>query len=432
MNARDPGTDASFEWLRRAHRSERAPDALRRRALERALDERSRGERRAPRARRWLTRGTWLALAAAVTAGVWLGVSRTALDGAVSTPTAAADGVTPTAEPAPSPSSPTCSTPLPRSPFDPARVEDAAKASGLVAGVFETETAGCGPLTRRYLVRTSTEYAPVSPVSPVLIVLHDGGESPEQAQNTTRWWFDDVTERKFAVLVYANGAPTLTQTVGPSPHAGIWQTDRAAHPAVDDVAYLQAIVQDLRARLGLANGEIFLAGYGSGAVMALAAALQHPDRYAGVAAFLPARMPRKAELGAALSAPGQLLPLALGRHGLSSIFVAQRSVTGENPSAVAFEWAALFGTEPGALRVTRQKSGIRRIDTMLTHDKRELLPLRILSLPEQVDPFPAPGGMDRLARAASEKRPYFFDGPGAAWDFFEQQRSPAQPWRSNP
>lgn len=58
----------------------------------------------------------------------------------------------------------------------------------------------------------------------------------------------------------------------------------------------------------------------------------------------------------------------------------------------AFEWAALFGTQPGAVRVTLQKPGIRRIDTTLTHDQRELLPLRILRLPEQVDPFPAPGG----------------------------------------
>jgi predicted esterase len=300
------------------------------------------------------------------------------------------------------------------------------------------ETAGCGPLTRRYLVRTSTEHAPVSQVSPVLIVLHDGGESPEQAQHTTRWWFDDVTERKFAVLVYANGGSFVKQTDGPGHHAAVWQTDVAAHPAVDDVAYLQAIVQDLRARRGLAKGEVFLAGYGSGAVMALAAALQHPDRYAGVAAFLPARLPHKEELGAALSAPGQMpLPPVLNGYRLSSIFVVQRSVTGEDPSAVAFEWADLFGTRPGAVRVTPQKPGIRRIDTMLTDmdapgGARALMPLRILRLPEQVDPFPAPGGMDALARAASEKRPHFFDGPGAAWDFFEQWRPPAEPRRANP
>jgi poly(3-hydroxybutyrate) depolymerase len=428
MNARDPGTDASFEWLRRAHRSERAPDALRRRALERARDERSRGERRGPRARRWLARGSWLALAAAVTAGVWFGVSRTGLDGSGPAPTAAGDVVMPTAEPAPSPSSPACSMPLPRSPFDPAQVDFTAKTTGLQAGVFETETARCGPLTRRYLVRPSSEQAPSSPSSPVLIVLHDAGQSPEQAQIATRWWFDDVSQRKFAVLVYANGAPILTQTGGPSLHVGIWQTDAAAHPAVDDFAYLQGIVRDLRAKRGLAQGEVFLAGYGSGAVMALAAALQHPDRYAGVAAFLPTRLPRKEELGAALSAPGQLLPPALGRHGLGSIFVAQPRAAGENPSAVAFEWAALFGSEAGPVRVTRQKPGIRRIDSTLVGGVQ----LRILSLPKQVNPFPDPGGTDPLARAASEKRPDFFDGPGAAWEFFEQWRPPAEPSREKP
>ena len=104
---------------------------------------------------------------------------------------------------------------------------------------------------------------------------------------------------------------------------------------------------------------------------------------------------------------------------------------------VAREWAALFGTDLGAVHVTQQEPGVRRIDARLTAadapgGARELMPLRILRLPEQVDPFPAPGGMDALARAASEKRPHFFDGPGAAWDFFEQWRPPAEPRRANP
>ena len=82
-------------------------------------------------------------------------------------------------------------------------------------------------------------------------------------------------------------------------NAGVWQTDEGVHPAVDDHEYLRAIVDSLRERregppdapqqLLAGDAEVFLAGYGSGAVMALAAAMQHPERYSGVAAFLTPR-----------------------------------------------------------------------------------------------------------------------------------------------
>jgi len=408
MNIKDPGSEASFEWLRHAHRSEHAPDALRRRVLEQARGGRLRNPRVLPRAQRWRSRSSWLALAAAVfgsaVAGVWLGVARY-VDGSAS-PAAELAGVTPRAEPVRSGSlSPACAQPLPSPVLDLAEVAPSAGNAGLEGQVVQTETVGCGPLARRYLVRPP---AKPKPSAPVLIVLHDAGQSAEVGQIETRWWFDDVTARQSAVLVYANGGPIAPRHDGWQINAGVWQTDAEAYPSVDDVAYLQAVVDDLRARLGLARGDVFLAGQGSGAVMALVAALQHPERYAGVAAFLPARAPRKAELVAALAAPGQ--------RRLRSIFVALPKAAEESPSEIAFEWASLLGSEPGRVRVTRQRPGISRIDTTLAGG----VALRILRLPKQVDPFPPPGGAEPLARAASKKVASFFDGPGVAWDFFER------------
>ncbi|MEY4545549.1 MAG: hypothetical protein RL685_1744 [Pseudomonadota bacterium] len=403
MNPRDPGIDVAFEGLRSAHRSQPVPAELRRRVLERARVERSRQRKRA-RPQGWLSRGSWLAIAAAVGGAVWLVVSRSALD--VSSAPGARHGVIPTAEPR-SAAPRACPSPLPVSPWDMASIDRGAEISGLQAQVLQTETVGCGPLTRRYLVRV-----PAAPdaSAPVLIVLHDAEHNPSKAQIETRWWFDDVTARESAVLVYANGSPS----VGPAMnaiHAGVWQTDEGVHPAVDDSVYLQAIVDDLRDRRGLAQGEVFLAGYGSGAVMALSAALQHPDRFAGVAAFLPPRAPRPAELG---SAPG--VALAGGQQHLRSIFLTLPETAGENPSALALKWAATFGSEAGPLRVTRQKPGISRIEATFASG----VGLQISTLPPQVNPFPGPGGADPLSRAASARLPFFFDGPGAAWEFFKR------------
>jgi poly(3-hydroxybutyrate) depolymerase len=139
--------------------------------------------------------------------------------------------------------------------------------------VFEQQTR-CGPLRRRYLLRMPTGG---TAGAPLLIVLNAAGQSAEQAPLETRWRFDDLAQHERAVLVYPNGSPSLKKDEDEPIHAGVWQIDDGAHPAVDDVAYLQAVVDDLRGRRGLDRaGDVFLAGYGSGAWMALAAAARRP------------------------------------------------------------------------------------------------------------------------------------------------------------
>jgi predicted esterase len=407
LTATDPRTDASFEWLRDAHRSERAPEELRRRLQERA-GRTSGGSERARLRGKWRARGTWLALAAVVAGAVWLGVSRSTLDDTSRSPAALHDIVTPTREPSSrtGASAPAC-PPAPDWFRNQAEIDGSAKLYGFRAQSLEVESPGCGLLTRRYLIQVPEALAPHVPV---LIVLHDAGESAEQAQITTRWWFNDLAQRIFAVLVYANGLSAARPVVGLRGYGGVWQTDADAHPLVDDVAYLDAIVGDLR-RQGLAQREVFLLGQGSGGVMALAAALQHPEQYAGVAAFLPPRMPELGELAAA--------PPATGQFPLRSIFIALPRIPQENSSRLVVDWAARLGSAHGAIHVTRQKPDVQRIDSTLASGVR----LRIVTLPEQVDPFPPPGGADGPARAASEKRPYFFDGPAAAWELFQSQAS---------
>jgi poly(3-hydroxybutyrate) depolymerase len=291
---------------------------------------------------------------------------------------------------------------LPTSSWDPREIDLGATVTGLEGEVFTTETS-CGSLTRRYLVRAPAGDAASAPV---LIVLHDAGQSAEQAQIITRWWFDDLAQRERAVLVYANGSQTVLRGQNAWLNAGVWQTDEGAHPAVDDSEYLRGIVDHLQEKTGLAqSGEVFLAGYGSGAVMALAAALRHPERYVGVAAFLPTRPLRSEDL------VGSPRP-ELGGGRLSSVFVALPAA-GTDASAIAVHWARALGSEAGAIRVTRER-GIQRIDSSLASG----VALRILRLSPEVDPFPVPGGGDPLTSTASRAGPFFLDGPGAAWDFF--------------
>jgi pimeloyl-ACP methyl ester carboxylesterase len=179
--------------------------------------------------------------------------------------------------------------------YEPTRMGAEAIRAGLQLDTFAMRVPGCPPLVRRMLVYAPRRMALRGPL-PVLIVLHDGGDSAEgvralQAQGS----FDAQAEVDGFLVVYANAAPTG----GRFPNSGFWQTDPGANRAIDDVAYLARVVERLgerwpapvrpeqvESREGPAK-VVYLVGYGSGAQLALEAAAQHPDRYAGVAAILP-------------------------------------------------------------------------------------------------------------------------------------------------
>jgi poly(3-hydroxybutyrate) depolymerase len=289
-------------------------------------------------------------------------------------------------------------------------------------GVVATQTA-CGPLNRRFLMQMQGRTG-VAASSSALIVLHDEGESAGQAPLTTRWWFGGLAQRERILLVYAHGGPRANDNPVPYDRSSVWQTDDDAHPAVNDFEYLRAIVDDLRVQregppdvppqLLASNADVFLAGYGSGAMMALAAAARHPERYSGVAAFLPNRSLRPGELDL-----GAAARRAAGEHRLRSVLVALRAASdgaNEDAVAIAAEWAAALGIDASSARASRHDPGIVRIDSNLTG----AVALRVLRLSAEVDPFPLPGGIGE-ARAASQARPFFFDGPDAAWEFFQQR-----------
>ena len=101
--------------------------------------------------------------------------------------------------------------------------------------------------------------------------------------------FEALSEREGFVVVYANAAPAS----GRFPSSGVWQTDPGANPAIDDFAYLKLVIERLQRRLSAdVVLDVYLVGYGSGARLALEEAAQRPERYAGVAAFLPDKINR--------------------------------------------------------------------------------------------------------------------------------------------
>jgi poly(3-hydroxybutyrate) depolymerase len=164
----------------------------------------------------------------------------------------------------------------------------AAPAPGLAVHTFAQETAGCGLAQRRYVT-----YVPrmlrERTTAPVVIVLHGQGASAEAMMTfQTRGTFNRLADENGFLVVYGNGLPTTFNILG-LPNSGRWRSEYTElGSTVDEVGYLQRITEDLAARGVIAGGnDVYLVGQSNGGGMALSAARQRPDRYAGVAAFMP-------------------------------------------------------------------------------------------------------------------------------------------------
>jgi poly(3-hydroxybutyrate) depolymerase len=171
--------------------------------------------------------------------------------------------------------------------YEPERLA-APPAPGLSVHTFDQQTSNCGPVARRYL-----SYVPkrlgARTAAPVVLVLHGRGASAEAMMGfQTRGTFNALADEKAFIVVYGNGLPTSFNIPGLS-NSGHWRSEYTELGAtVDELEYLQRIVQDLADRAVIAGGnDVFLVGQSGGGGMALSAARQRPNAYAGVAAFMP-------------------------------------------------------------------------------------------------------------------------------------------------
>ena len=419
--------DPAFEPLRRDHRHERAPTPLRERLLER-LDVVERLASETPARPRRLGSARWSPplgfglAAAALLALLWI---RLPTSGSLSSrqlgpepiaeatrtrpePRLAAD--TPTAPPRPCPLEELLGGLAPDALADTPRPPPDADRLGLSWRTVRLPTPSCGPLPRHFLQLVPPGTPPVYR-GPVVILLPGMG-SPESLAIETRWYFEGLAREKQAVTVYAKALQEPRPST-PNVLVGGWQTDAGAHPQVDDEEYLDRIILDL-SRRGIIGGgnDVWLVGKGSGAVMALAAAARHPERYTGVAALSPPRLDAPPREG--LSGP------RMGRRLARALFMIEgrpEQVFGGELETRAKQWALALGVPPSRARAVASPRvpGLRQIDIGTTDSGAP--GVRILTLEPGHDPFPPPGAADTLSLAASRQRPHAINGAEEVWKY---------------
>jgi poly(3-hydroxybutyrate) depolymerase len=284
-------------------------------------------------------------------------------------------------------------------------------ASGLALHTVDMDTPSCGPLTRRYLELVPPGLAPKSS-APVLLVLHDDGKSAELMRANSRARFDAMARREGFILVYANAAPGAATSVEIK-NSGSWQSDPRTHPEVDDDEYLQRVVGDLTVRHVIdGNNDVYLAGYGGGAMMALSAAARQPQAYVGVAAILPSKPE-------AIEPPEHKAHARLSR---AFFLLDEKSTLDVTNQALVRRWALALGVD----RATRRRSlrlATRRAGTSRVQQLDAALPasgsaaVRLFVVERPFDPFPAAVDPSPKARPGVDPGAHVPDGVSDAWAF---------------
>jgi poly(3-hydroxybutyrate) depolymerase len=153
---------------------------------------------------------------------------------------------------------------------------------------FDQETTHCGPIRRRYLSFVPNGLGSTTS-APIFMALDGTGSDAEGfASIQTRERLNTLATRDGAIVVYANAAPGPYSSDNPLwRNAGTWRHDTRDDGEVNDVAYIEMVLDDMQKR-GVISGDndIYLMGLSIGGGMVLQLAKQLPERFKGIAPFM--------------------------------------------------------------------------------------------------------------------------------------------------
>ena len=131
---------------------------------------------------------------------------------------------------------------------------------------------------RTYLVHVPTGYGGDTPV-PLMVVLHGAFSTGEDMHRDSG--FSSLADREGFIVLYPNG-------IGLFGWLRHWNSGhccgRAKQAQVDDVAFVEAVVEEVRGRLLVDPGRIYVAGHSNGGMLAYRLAAEKSEKFAAAAA----------------------------------------------------------------------------------------------------------------------------------------------------
>jgi len=224
-----------------------------------------------------------------------------------------------------------------------------------------------GELDRHYTVHVPPAYDGRHAV-PVVVMLHGGGGRSQGAAAETGW--NAKADAVGCLAVYPNAMardPAQPASFGRNPQ--LWNDGSArfyaADKAPDDVAFLNAMLDDVAAKFSVDARRVFLAGFSNGASMAFRFGAAASGRIAAVAPVAgtcwaqPLQVARPISLCYIAGTADALNPLEGGVPQLPGASAQVRG-TPKPPVRVSIaKWASAVGC-PALPTTTQEANGVRR------------------------------------------------------------------------
>lgn len=275
---------------------------------------------------------------------------------------------------------------------------------------------------RRYLVyRPSAAEGPL----PVVFSFHGGGGRGELDSRATNWIAKAETER--FLVVFPEGTapdPNLPARFAENPQSwndGSARTGiSAVERGVDDVAFFDAMLEDLAGRIPINRRRIYATGFSNGASMCFRLARERPAVFAAIAPvagtdWMTHKTPsRPVPLLLITGDADPLHPLEGGQIRIGRKFYGTKPPVRETIA----DWVKIFDlTGDEAIPIHRQE-GLSRISTYQTRDGLPQLVLRVTS----GHGHHWPGSPSLLPENWVGANKADFDAVTVIWDFLQLHR----------
>lgn len=144
---------------------------------------------------------------------------------------------------------------------------------------------------RRYLVHIPVGWDERAPL-PVVVALHGGLGRAEVQRRASR--LNEVADAHGFLAVYPDGTGWQVEVAGVQVPLLVWNAGGCCEPAVsagvDDVGFIEALLDDLAQRYAVDERRIYATGMSNGAMMAYRLAVELPHRIAAIAAVAGSMM----------------------------------------------------------------------------------------------------------------------------------------------
>jgi len=187
--------------------------------------------------------------------------------------------------------------------------KDRPAGSGTYENTLDTGVMG---VRRTYRVHIPTDYNPLEP-APLVVVIHGAFDTAKGMEKFSG--FSDLADRENFIVMYPNGIGIL----GFLQH---WNAGhccgKAASDNVDDVGFVAAAIEELRARLNIDPDRIYMVGFSNGGMLAYRFAAEKGDLLAAVAPLAASIGGRPSREAPEWHIPDPVRPLSvISFHGLA-------------------------------------------------------------------------------------------------------------------